>query len=64
MISNINNSRNRGDGSLGTSEQTQSYFSNNLDHLQQEQQQQARRVNNSSNSNSKGMSFHVLHKIL
>ena len=56
LISNINNSRSRGDGSLGTSEQTSSYFSNNLDHLQLEQQQQAHRVNDSNTCNAKGKS--------
>ena len=55
ILSNINNSRNRGDGTLGISEQTSSYFSNNLDNLQLDQQQSSHRTNESNSSNSKGI---------
>jgi len=54
MLSNINSSRNRGDGNLGISEQTSSYFTNNIDNLQLDQQQQINCTNGSSVSNSKG----------
>ena len=54
MLSNINSSRNRGDGNLGISEQTSSYFTNNIDNLQLDQQQQINCTNSSSVSNSKG----------
>ena len=54
MLSNINSSRIRADGNLGISEQTTSYFTNNLDNIQLDQQQQGHRTNESNNSNSKG----------
>ena len=54
MLSNINSSRIRTDGSLGISEHTTSYFSNNLDNHQLDQQQQGHRTNESNNCNSKG----------
>ena len=52
MLSNINSSRIRVDGSLGISEQTP-YFSNNIDNHQLDQQQ-GHRTNESNISNSKG----------
>jgi hypothetical protein len=54
MLSNINSNRIRADGSLGISDQTTSYFSNNLDNHQLDQQQLGHRTNESNTSNSKG----------
>ena len=58
LLSNINN-RNRGDGTIGISEHTSTYFSNNVDNHQPEHQQLSHRTNE-GNSNSKGIVIIVL----
>ena len=58
LLSNINN-RNRGDGTIGISEHTSTYFSNNIDNHQPEHQQLSHRTNE-GNSNSKGIGIIVV----